>query len=106
MMIFLLWFLVVSVRAFFHTTLAPQVLLRKRARTSPLAVPYGSQRASLASNVGELDLNDLNPSQRAAVTAPLDQPVRVIAGPGSGKTRVLVSSDRTPCLQLASQPFR
>ena len=35
-------------------------------------------------------LTDLNDEQRAAVTAPLSN-IRVVAGPGSGKTRVLIS---------------
>lgn len=36
-------------------------------------------------------MNDLNPSQIAAITQPLSSITRVIAGPGSGKTRVLTS---------------
>jgi UvrD/REP helicase N-terminal domain len=36
-------------------------------------------------------LHDLNPSQIAAVTQPLASITRVIAGPGSGKTRVLTA---------------
>ena len=58
-------------------------------------VPYtGRMRASMArpgaQRALEISLDDLNPSQRAAVSAPLHQHTRVIAGPGSGKTRVLV----------------
>jgi DNA helicase-2/ATP-dependent DNA helicase PcrA len=36
-------------------------------------------------------LQDLNTNQVSAVTQPLDQITRVVAGPGSGKTRVLTS---------------
>lgn len=36
-------------------------------------------------------LKDLNPSQIQAITQPLNSITRVIAGPGSGKTRVLTS---------------
>lgn len=36
-------------------------------------------------------LKDLNDSQRKAVTQPLDSIIRVVAGPGAGKTRVLTS---------------
>ena len=35
-------------------------------------------------------MTSLNDQQLAAVNAPLDRPVMVVAGPGSGKTRVLV----------------
>ncbi|KAL7420030.1 ATP-dependent DNA helicase srs2 [Cryptotrichosporon argae] len=36
-------------------------------------------------------LDTLNPSQRAAVTTPASTPLQILAGPGSGKTRVLTS---------------
>ena len=104
MMFLIVICLIVSVKAFMSTINRPDALLKKRARMSPLprgpAVPFGSQRRALAAYAAKLDLDDLNPSQRAAVTAPLDQPVRVIAGPGSGKTRVLVRFPLpSPCFQ-------
>jgi DNA helicase-2/ATP-dependent DNA helicase PcrA len=40
-------------------------------------------------SVKEDFLNDLNPVQRAAVTSPAGRPLLVVAGAGSGKTRVL-----------------
>jgi DNA helicase II / ATP-dependent DNA helicase PcrA len=40
-------------------------------------------------SVKEDFLNDLNPVQRAAVTSPAGRPMLVVAGAGSGKTRVL-----------------
>lgn len=36
-------------------------------------------------------LASLSEAQREAVTAPADEPLQILAGPGSGKTRVLVS---------------
>lgn len=52
-------------------------------RTSELERPTSS--TSWHSIVGAL-----NPAQRAIVTAPLDRSLLVLAGPGSGKTRVVV----------------
>lgn len=51
------------------------------------------QDASVVS-INDIDcpiLRDLNPSQLQAVTQPVDSISRVVAGPGSGKTRVLTS---------------
>jgi len=39
--------------------------------------------------MSEVILRDLNPSQKAAVTWPVDKPLLVLAGAGSGKTRIL-----------------
>lgn len=39
--------------------------------------------------MSEVILRDLNPSQKAAVTWPIDKPLLVLAGAGSGKTRIL-----------------
>ena len=36
-------------------------------------------------------LAELNEEQRAAVTFPLDRPLKVVAGAGTGKTRVLTT---------------
>jgi UvrD/REP helicase N-terminal domain len=44
---------------------------------------------AVADNDSPIILRDLNPSQIRAVTQPIDSVTRVIAGPGSGKTRVL-----------------
>ena len=59
----------------------------KSFRWAPSRGCYSRGATSILCSTNELD--SLNPSQRAAATSPLTN-VRVIAGPGSGKTRVLV----------------
>jgi len=62
------------------------------ARTSTdktLTSSPASDGKSITTTENSLILNGLNPSQVEAVTQPLKAVTRVIAGPGSGKTRVL-----------------
>ena len=56
-----------------------------RSRFTPLLMQSNSPELSTSS--GE-ELQGLNPSQLAAVSAPITNNVRVIAGPGSGKYNV------------------
>lgn len=58
--------------------------------TSSLLVSHvGTDQNTGLDAISHVILRDLNPSQVEAVTQPLDAITRVIAGPGSGKTRVL-----------------
>lgn len=60
------------------------------AATTVSALPE-QQRPSDSLRFEQSLLKELNPSQIKAVTQPLNSITRVIAGPGSGKTRVLTS---------------
>ena len=66
------------------------------ARSSPSAREYNAHASSLPTTrpflppaSAETALAGMNDEQRAAILAPV-RPVKVLAGPGSGKTRVLV----------------
>ena len=50
-------------------------------------------------------IDSLNPAQREAVTAPVDAHVRVLAGAGSGKTRVLTHRVAWVCEVNGLSPF-
>jgi DNA helicase-2/ATP-dependent DNA helicase PcrA len=78
----------------------PESLVNHRLRRKTRRLPWrfasssslfdGSAESESGASVALL-LEDLNPSQRSAVVQPRHSLVRVISGPGSGKTRVLTS---------------
>jgi ATP-dependent DNA helicase RecQ len=71
------------VRDYFQKTREAFVDMHLRDRKSILDLPVTEQQYSAI-------LHDLSPVQKAIVQAPLDKNMLVVAGPGSGKTRIIV----------------
>ena len=71
------------VRDYFQKTREAFVDAHLRDRKSILDLPVTEQQYSAI-------LHELSPVQKAVVQAPLDKNMLVVAGPGSGKTRIIV----------------
>ncbi|GAB6112588.1 RecQ family ATP-dependent DNA helicase [Desulfomicrobium salsuginis] len=71
------------VRDYFQKTREAFVDTHLRDRKSILDLPVTEQQYSAI-------LHELNPTQKTIVQAPLDRNMLVVAGPGSGKTRIIV----------------